>query len=334
MSTRRIAAYLMWSAGLALFIGIIAFQGVAEVMSALALAGAGVLVVAAYHVAPFAADVVAWRGLFAPADRPRAGVLVWVRWVGESVNGLLPVAHVGGEFVRAHLLARRGVPGAIAGASVVVDMTIGAVSQIVFALIGVGLLMRVVGLGDAVAGVLIGMGVFSALIGAFYVVQRRGLFGFLTGVLSSFAGGRRWADLSGGAAALDGAIQAIYRRRGRVARVFAWRLAGWVLGAGEVWLALYFLGHPVSLVDALMLESLGQAVRAMAFAIPGALGVQEGGFILLGQVVGIGPDVSLALSLVKRIRELLLGVPGLLAWQAAEGRRLWRRRTGGEIRRP
>ncbi len=87
------------------------------------------------------------------------------------------------------------------------------------------------------------------------------------------------------------------------------------MGVGEVWLALSFLGHPVSLLSAMMLESLGQAVRAGAFAVPGALGVQEGGYVMLGRVLGLGPETALALSLAKRVRELLLGIPGLIAWQ-------------------
>jgi uncharacterized membrane protein YbhN (UPF0104 family) len=72
------------------------------------------------------------------------------------------------------------------------------------------------------------------------------------------------------------------------------------------------LAHPLSWGDALLLESLGQAIRGAAFAIPGALGVQEGGYLLLAPLVGLPPDVALAVSLAKRARELLLGVPGLL----------------------
>ena len=60
------------------------------------------------------------------------------------------------------------------------------------------------------------------------------------------------------------------------------------------------------------MESLGQAIRGAAFAIPGALGVQEGGYLLLAPLVGLPPDAGLALSLAKRARELLLGLPGLL----------------------
>ncbi len=94
-----------------------------------------------------------------------------------------------------------------------------------------------------------------------------------------------------------------------------WHLLGWIAGTLEIWAGLWLLGSPVTFLDALMLESLIQAVRGAAFFMPGALGVQEGGLILLGAVVGLTPQVALALSLIKRIRELLLGLPGLLSWQ-------------------
>ena len=98
---------------------------------------------------------------------------------------------------------------------------------------------------------------------------------------------------------------------------------GWIAGAGEIWLTLYFLGHPVSIGEAIILESLGQAVKAAAFLVPGALGVLEGGFILFGALFGISADASLAMALAKRVRELALGVPGLISWQLVEGRALF-----------
>jgi len=114
----------------------------------------------------------------------------------------------------------------------------------------------------------------------------------------------------------------LYRENRALLGALAWHLAAWVVGTGEVWLALRFLGHPVDLSTALLVESLGQAMRAAAFAIPGALGVQEGGYVLLGQMLGIDPDTALALSLSKRVRELSLGIPGLVAWQIEEANAL------------
>ncbi|MBY0277851.1 lysylphosphatidylglycerol synthase domain-containing protein, partial [Candidatus Binatia bacterium] len=118
----------------------------------------------------------------------------------------------------------------------------------------------------------------------------------------------------------------LHRERSRLLASWGWHLASWLAGAGEVWLALYFLGHPVDVGTALLLESLGQAVRAAAFAVPGALGVQEGGFVVLGAALGIGAETCLALSIAKRAREILLGVPGLVAWQTDVARSVFESR--------
>jgi len=72
----------------------------------------------------------------------------------------------------------------------------------------------------------------------------------------------------------------------------------------------------------MVLESLGQAVRSAAFAVPGALGIQEGGFILLGSLFGLPSTAALSLSLVKRLPDLAIGLPGLAAWQMLEFRRM------------
>jgi hypothetical protein len=82
-------------------------------------------------------------------------------------------------------------------------------------------------------------------------------------------------------------------------------------------------------LDALLLESVGQAIRGAAFAIPASLGMQEGGYLLVAPLVGLTPDLGLALSLAKRARELLLGMPGLayLHWSQSN----WLRRRAPEL---
>jgi putative membrane protein len=151
-------------------------------------------------------------------------------------------------------------------------------------------------------------------VAAFYAAQRQGVFGALAQILAKLGRGG-WVSLVAGGDAIDASVALLYRQRRTIASASALHLMSWIVGVGEVWLALYFLGHPVSLPSAMMLESLGQAVRAGAFAVPGALGVQEGGYVMLGRVLGLGPETALALSLAKRVREILLGVPGLIAWQ-------------------
>jgi putative membrane protein len=237
------------------------------------------------------------------------------RWIAESINQLLPALHLGGNFVRAQLLGRC-LPGSVAGASVVVDITLHLSAQLVFTVLGLFLLLAQAG-GDRLIGpVVVGLVVTAGTVVAFYVVQRRGIFGTMARGLARVLGSSEWASLSASAEAMDASIRSFYRGRRRLGVSFFWHVTSWLLGAGEIWLALRFFGHPVDLVTALVIESLGEAVRTAAFPVPGALGVQEGGFLLLGRTFGLTPELSLALSLAKRVRELALGIPGLVVWQA------------------
>lgn len=301
--------------GIALFTGLVAHRGVGEILAALAVAGAEVFGVAAFHVVPMLADALGWRRLLGP-DAPGVGTMLWARWLGESVNGLLPVLQVGGNVVKANALAERGVPGVRAGASVVVDVTLVVTSQMLFTLLGLGLLAARIGGGGAWPTAAAGALVMALALAAFYAFQRRGGFALLARGVERVMQGQ-WTSLVAGANALDRAVAETYADRRAIAVAWSWHLASWVMGVGEVWLALWCLGHPVDLATAVLLESLGQAVRAAAFAVPGALGIQEGGYLALGAALGIPPTTALALALVKRVRELTLGIPGLVSWQLA-----------------
>lgn len=312
--------------GLALAIALIAYQGASDVAGAIAAASWGIVAVILVRLVPILADGCLWRLLFPRGERPRLPLLLWTRWVGEAVNTLLPGLQVGGALVRTRLLVLKGVPGRHAGASVVVDLTLSTLTQLLFTLIGIGFLVAHYGDSGIVRGASIGVAIGLVLLGGFYVSQRRGLFGTLASLFSRMAKGRAWVTAVGGAEALDNAIREVYRQRWSVFANAAGQLGAWILGAAEIWLALHFMDHPVSVADALLLESLVLAVRAAAFIVPGAVGVQEGALMLLGNVVGLPPDIALGLSLVKRLREIALGVPALMVWQVVEGHRLFSRR--------
>lgn len=317
--------YALFGAGSTALIALVACYGYADIAAALAAAAWGVVLVTIFHVVPLVADTVAWRRLLPPEHRKPLRDLVWMRWVSESVNNLLPAAQIGGDLVRGRLAAQRGVPAADAAASIVADITTSVLTLIAFGALGALLLFPTHAHQSAL--LLLGLAFSAVLVAAFWYLQRAGLFAPLARRLAQGIGGASWEALVGGAAALDAAIARVYARRADVLKSCAWALAAWLLGAGEVWIALYFLGAPVGLTEAIAIESLIQALRSAAFPVPGALGVQEGGFILLGHALGLTPETSLALSLVKRVREVVLGIPGVIVWQLAEGRHLIRRKA-------
>jgi len=311
----RTATWLL-PAGALLFIGVLASQGLPAVLSALSAAGWGLVLVALFHLVPLGLDAAAMRVLFAPGGLPnplRDAVLT--RWAGESANSFLPAGQIGGPVLMARHLAHRGMPMADAAAAITVTTTLQTVAQILFALLGVALLGAQAGHFSEHTlrmSALVASGFLAVQIGGFYLLQRRGFFSKLIRAANRFAGKRDWSHWVSRAEAIDLAIQGIYGRGGGVAASFFLSLVGWLVGTGEVYLILVLLGHPVSWLAALLLESLGQAIRGAAFAVPGALGVQEGGYLLLAPLAGLPPDTALALSLAKRAREILLGLPGLL----------------------
>jgi putative membrane protein len=312
MSTGILARYASLLLGFSLLCGLLLYNGIAQVGAALATAGTGLVVVALFHLLPIALDARAWWHVLPPHERPPLGSYVFARWICFSINSLLPVMQVGGNVVRARLLARRGVDGVRAAASVVVDMTTLIFSQILFALLGLGLLAARFGADTPAAPVASGIAVMALLVLGFYLAQQRGLFAGLSQGLERVVGAGGW--LTASATAIDEAVRALYARRGGTVAATAWHLASWIVGGAEVWLALHLLGHPVTLMTALLIESLGHAVRSAAFVVPGALGVQEAGYLALGRVVNLAPETALALSLAQRVRDLVLGLPGLVVW--------------------
>lgn len=318
----RKIAYLATAAGLILFISLIVHEGVAEILAALSVGGWNLLWIIVYYLVPMALSTLGWYGLISRKSHPPVIVLLWARWIGESFNTLLPVAQVGGHVVRAQLVTRHGVTKTEAGASVIVDFTLGVAAQFVFALMGTLLLFRRRGGREEITGLLVGIAIGAFLLLAFYLTQRIGLFSRIARFIQAMVRGRELVSLAGGTKALDQKIEAIYQMHGDVLVCSGWRLLSWIAKTGESWLVLYFLGVPVTLTEALIMESLSAAVGSAAFMIPGALGVKEGGIMVIGNFIGISPGMALALALAKRVRELLIGIPGLITWMVTEGRRI------------
>jgi putative membrane protein len=315
----RPAIFCAWLLGLGLIVALILAQDTAKIGAALAAAGWGAAAVGVAYLGTLVADALGWQALLRrPYGRALAPLLV-MRWISTSINCLLPVGQVGGDFIRARLLARSGVPGPTAGASVVVDATAGLLTQLAFALLGVVLLLRQLGRAGDVVPVLAGLGLFGLLLAGFAAAQHRGLFSLLVRPLHRLASNPTWHGLIGSAAALDAAVKACYRDWPGFARCTAWRAIAWLAGGVEVWVAFLVLGHPVELTDALILESLGQVARSAGFVIPGGLGVQEGGILAAGIWLGLPPEVVLSAALLKRAREVVFGLPALAVWSWLDG---------------
>ena len=226
----------------------------------------------------------------------------------------------------ARVAAMWGVPLRTATAAIIVDITIGIVTKVIFAVTACILLVAATGRTDLAPPALVTVLTGTLAVTGFYAVQRAVIFRWSATLASRLAKSPSWDSLVQGGEALDQTIRLLYARRwGVVGCCFFWILS-WIIASGEVWIALRVLGLRSSFTTAVILESAALAIRGAAFLVPGAVGVQEGGYILLGNLLGISGDMALALSLVRRVRELALGIPGLIAWQLIEAGHLWRGR--------
>jgi putative membrane protein len=230
---------------------------------------------------------------------------------------------MGGTVLGVRAVTLAGISGPVATASTIVDLTLEFFAKLAYTAVGLVLLVRL--RPDLPVALPITVGtVLAALIAiTFVVVQHHGfsLFDRFARAL-----GRGWADrTAAGAASVHAELRGIYRHRAGLWRGFFLHLACWVASAVEVWIALRLAGRALDFAAVLVIESLLYAIRTVAFAIPNAVGVQEGAYILLGSAFGLTPEMAIALSLLKRARDLAIGLPALGAWQALEGGRLWRR---------
>jgi putative membrane protein len=303
-------------------------SGAAQVAHAMLVVGWWLIPITLFHLVPLIFSALSWLALIPAASGPRGFTVVWIRWIRESINSLLPVASIGGDVASIRLAHLQGLPIANAAASMVVDTTLGVVTQLIFVLSGVGmLLMRSNERGALIVAVfvLIGTGILLGAVAAFVFVQHRGLFAGFAKFVRGLLPENRHSTFATSASAIDSAVVAAYRSPSVIGRASVFRLVGWAAGAGEVWLVMYALGHPIGILDAYVLESLSSGVRAAAFILPGGLGALEVSLVLFGALFGLPTHAALAISLSKRVRELALGVPGLMVWHWIEGHDLLRR---------
>jgi glycosyltransferase 2 family protein len=310
-------------AGLTVIGALVGYFGAGAVLRSLSAIGwGGFSVICLIHLAVISAEGVAWR-LLVPGRRFSA--FIWGRLIRDAGSEVLPISQMGGCILGARAVMLTGIRGTIAAASTMVDLALEALAKLAYTGLGLALLFDLrpnTPLGLPVA---IGLAATGLLAVVVVVAQRHG-FAFFDRLARLV--GRGWAERTAdGAAAVHAALGEIYQRRAGLWGGFALHLGCWILSAVEVWIALRVGGAPLGFATVLVIESLVYAVRTVAFAIPNAVGVQEGAYILIGATFGLTPEMALAISLLKRARDLVIGLPALGTWQAVEGGRLWRRNS-------
>ncbi len=309
--------------GLSVLIVLMVRSDFAEMWRTLRSAGWSLLWLTPYRMLFFLLYAVGWRSLLQPYDPQRRaglGFLLWVTTVREGIDRLLPVASVGGGIAGVRLVGWRGIPAVAAAATIATEIVLTMAALYVFTAAGLFILIDLGASHETSRRVLIAlllslpMPVVTGLLLRYGSVFER-IEGFLRPMVGESA-------LSAGALALDRELRACLSRGRSLLFAGALQLVAFFSASFEIWFALRLFGHPIDAPAAIMLESMTQAARHLAFVVPAGVGVQEGMFVLFGHVLGISSELALAVSMAKRLREILCGVPALVSWQLLEASRL------------
>lgn len=301
------------AAGLALAVGLFAHTGVTPVLEAMRKINWWQfgLICLSYPLV-LAADSAGWSFSFPRGTAPY-GRLLLARAAGEAVNAASVLGPVGGEPLRAWLV-RPWVPYEESVPSLIVAKTANVAAQAAFVAVALGLAIAI----ELDRRLVLGLGLLLA-------IQIVALLGFVAGQLK---GGMSWLGrlierfgVRGGqrsATHMDRMLGSYYRdNRGRFAAALGFHLLGRLLGAVEVWVILWALGHTVPTITALALEAIGSGVRFVLFFLPGGLGVLEGANTAAFGALGLGASLGLAFSLLRRARQVVWILLGLAAIGAA-----------------
>ncbi len=248
--------------------------------------------------------------------------LLAIRAAGEVVNMTTPTAYVGGEPLKAYLLKRDQVPFVDGLASVILAKTVMTIAQLGFIVMGVALAFWLIGQEQsrtqwiAASGLSAGLLVFGVL--GFVAVQRWGIFTGALGLLRRAkvriayleARERQFQEL-------DRTILNFYANDRRRFLLSTWCfLLGWLSEALEVWVMLALLGQPVTIGASVAIGGLSSLIKGGSFFIPGSLGAQDGGNLLLVTAFGYSEVAGITFALLRRFREIVWIVIGLvcLAW--------------------
>jgi putative membrane protein len=313
--------------GVALAAYLVKFVGFAAVFSAATTVGwRGFLLLCLYSGAVLPLLGTAWFTLLPKAPLNYLGITIWARAVRDSASEVLPFSQLGGIALGARAAVLYGIPAPLAFGSMLADITTELFAQIAYAALGVAILAtwtpHGAGTPTHTSALVAGLVVAAACGAAFMFVQLKG--SRLTGKIAARLLPRAMASTKVLAAAID----AVYRSHVRVALSTTVHFTCWIASAGGAWIAFRLIGSHARWPAVLALESLVYAARSAAPFVPNALGVQEAAYAALAPLLGIGADFGLAVSLIKRARDIAIGIPVLLIWQAVEGRRALAARTG------
>ncbi|MBV8800061.1 MAG: flippase-like domain-containing protein [Alphaproteobacteria bacterium] len=313
----KLIALLAFCAGTGLTVFLIVHAGLTPVASALASLGVtGLLVIALVHLPVVAMLGAAWWAVGRGQGRRALSRFIWARAIRDAAAEALPFSQVGGYVIGARALSLTGTDAASSAVSTLLDLVLELLPKLPYVLLGLILLEA----AKPSSGTAVAIVAFLVVLIVAAAVLRPNAKRFGMGWIERFLA--RWPRLAESRERIAAAFAQMTARRSAIAASLTLHFVCWIAGAAETWLIFRLMGTSVSLPAALVIDSLLGALRMISFFVPAAIGVQEGGYVLLCGLFGFPPGAALAFSFARRARDILIAAPVLLSWQAIEGQAL------------
>jgi uncharacterized protein (TIRG00374 family) len=308
--------FLLLATGLALFHWYLSRIGLDTVWRTVSSLGAAAPLVLLPYFVVYNIDCLAWmKTLPIGARRIPFLSLLRIRWCGESVNNFVPSAYVGGEATKVLLLRAQGISAIESAGSAVVSKTAQTVAQLVYILLASVLFLMLKQSDTSVlTGLLVTVTTGALGLCALFWIQSRGAFRLFIALSEKLRIKSRARDTKKAKLLeIDDTIQAFYRKHPtRFYQSTGLYFFGWLLDSVEIYLVAHLLQMPISWPQAIIVEAFTGVAKALGMWLPGSLGVQESGIVLMGRLTGL-PDVfAAAYAVIRRARELLFAGAGLL----------------------
>ncbi len=292
--------------------------GPRQVIGYVRMAGWGLALTISLEAAARIANTLGWRVTI--EDYPpnlSFFELFAARIGGEAIDYVTPSAQIGGQFVMA-VDVREKLRMPVALATVAVASLAEAVGQIVFMSIALVISLRMIPVAAHLYWAIVGgFALAVALAGGFFFVQMKRPFSHLWRAVARFDIARINAnenEIRGSADEADAVLLDFYaRNRGRFAASCLCYAIAWSLGPLEIYILLRLLHQSATFQTALLVESVGLLIERATFLIPGKLVSQEGGKALILGILGYPPGIGFAVGFLRRIKEMVWVLFGLLA---------------------
>ncbi len=266
------------------------------------------------HIPTLYFDSLAWLILMVKNKLSTKTAFI-ITWISQTSGKFIPSGNITGEFIRFYLARRSGQKFSEASSTVLMDLFIAT-----FSLFIIGLVALIFVFFSIKSDLILNQ--FQYLILAFslislgtlffvFIIRKRVISKFLVRTKKfQFLNKKNIYNLL----RLDISLNKLSHRKFRLLSAVVLRLIGWISGAFEIYIFFWIIGVDAKVTDVLIIESVTAIIRSAAFFIPSAIGVQELAFVIVGELVGYSSIVSFSVAIGRRLREIMVGIPAIIAW--------------------